>query len=81
MKYRDIPSDKIKIVTENDQYVFHCLFENCNQTFKKSCNFRDHLRIHTGLRPYECEYCNKTFTQNGNLKKHLINIHNHLPIL
>lgn len=50
-----------------------CTHHRCGKTFKKWHNFFDHLRIHTGERPFKCseEGCDFTFTQRANLNKHL----------
>ncbi|TNV73328.1 hypothetical protein FGO68_gene1753 [Halteria grandinella] len=55
--------------------VFICL-ENCNKCqklFRKWHNLFDHLRIHTGERPFECpvDGCKFAFNQLSNQKKHL----------
>ncbi len=62
--------------TKRSLKILKCDFANCAKFFRKFHNFYDHLRIHTGERPYGCPYakqfnCHLRFTQKSNLNKHI----------
>ena len=42
----------------------------CQREFDKRCNLKDHLRIHSGIKPFSCTECGKSFKQKAQLSKH-----------
>ena len=53
--------------------LLKCDHDNCKMFFRKWHNFFDHLRVHTGERPFVCPIsgCEQSFTQKANLNKHI----------
>ncbi|ELT88799.1 hypothetical protein CAPTEDRAFT_102581, partial [Capitella teleta] len=43
----------------------------CKKTFKSQYKLNDHLRRHTGERPYACSICRKSFFRKGGLTVHM----------
>ncbi|CAI2366811.1 unnamed protein product [Moneuplotes crassus] len=48
-----------------------CKIDGCGKTFEKKWNFKDHIRVHLGQKPYQCKICQRGFIQKGNLTKHM----------
>uniref|UniRef100_UPI00398F4AF8 zinc finger protein 40 isoform X3 n=1 Tax=Pristiophorus japonicus TaxID=55135 RepID=UPI00398F4AF8 len=62
----------------NEEYVYvrgrgrgKYICEECGIRCKKPSMLRKHIRTHTDLRPYHCNYCNFSFKTKGNLTKHM----------
>jgi uncharacterized Zn-finger protein len=60
---------------------FTCLWSDCAKEFSRHLNMMNHLRMHTGERPFACYYCDFKFSQSCNLNKHLLIAHKIRPFL
>lgn len=38
-------------------------------------NFKNHLVVHTGEKPFQCEHCPKAFPFKNKLKRHVLSLH------
>ncbi|CAI2361378.1 unnamed protein product [Moneuplotes crassus] len=66
---------EIKIVinpkTGRKNKTIYCKIPGCNRSFEKKWNYKEHINMHRGEKPYKCTKCSKSYTQKGNLTKHM----------
>ena len=43
----------------------------CDKTFSKNFDLAQHVRSHTGEKPFQCIVCGRAFAQKSNVKKHM----------
>ncbi|KAJ8019848.1 hypothetical protein HOLleu_41613 [Holothuria leucospilota] len=51
-----------------ERKLFKCSI--CHKTFRQKSNLQDHVRLHSGDRPFGCSYCDRKFAQISNCRKH-----------
>lgn len=56
---------------EKEIWIFKCKHDDCDKIVNTPWSLLDHIRMHEGVKPHQCDWWGKTFTQRGNLKKHV----------
>ncbi|KAF4518642.1 hypothetical protein B566_EDAN005969 [Ephemera danica] len=44
----------------------------CHKPFSKKFDLEQHIRSHTGEKPFQCVVCGRAFSQKSNVKKHML---------
>lgn len=55
--------------SEDKRRSLQCQY--CNKLFAKNFDLQQHVRAHTGEKPFQCIVCGRAFAQKSNVKKHM----------
>ncbi|KAH7946365.1 hypothetical protein HPB49_023572 [Dermacentor silvarum] len=50
---------------------FKCPELSCGKAFKFKHHLKEHIRIHSGEKPFECQHCLKRFSHSGSYSSHM----------
>lgn len=54
----------------SDLRPFECREPGCTSTFKEKRALKEHHNLHTGAKPFRCEYCSESFYHSSILRMH-----------
>ena len=64
------PTKSLKLRKKNSKKSKNHFCTYCEKKFSSNQLLKQHLRSHTGERPFSCNYCEKRFTQSHSLQSH-----------
>ena len=59
-------------LSQHRPLIYICSWEDCRRAFSRPCRLEEHVRSHTGERPFICAEpgCSKTFVRDYHLSRH-----------
>ena len=64
-------SSSAPVVGAEDSVRKRLKCQYCEKTFLKNFDLQQHVRSHTGEKPFQCIVCGRAFAQKSNVKKHM----------
>jgi ecotropic virus integration site 1 protein len=55
---------------ENQTDDHHHSCSECEKSFTTSSSLKQHMHIHSSIKPFQCEVCLRSYTQFSNLCRH-----------
>ena len=74
-KVLDEPKDTAIINSSLSRKKYICHYPGCDMTFPVPIKLQQHIRTHTGEKPFECNTCGKKFPRKDNLHDHINRCH------
>ena len=50
--------------------IIKCPFPGCDKIFNRAYNFKSHLKIHSGEKPFQCNHCELSFARCHDMRRH-----------
>ncbi|KAK6746549.1 hypothetical protein RB195_000056 [Necator americanus] len=60
-----------RVVNDSDDVLRKFKCPECGKAFKFKHHLKEHIRIHSGEKPFECPSCHKRFSHSGSYSSHM----------